>query len=79
MVRSSCKPLGTVGQGGFDGGLEGGVGWVATFGKILVLDLPPDTFDRIQFGTVGWEEAEVDARGSKSGSAAVTGWLWWTE
>src|SRR5215211_251842 len=60
-MRRFAEFAGAVGQGRFDGGLEGGVGGVAALGEVLVLDLAPDGFDRVELGAVGRQVAEGDA------------------
>ena len=61
-MRRFAEPVGVRGQGGVDSDLECGVGGVAAHRKGLILDLAPDRFDRIEFGALGRQEAERNAR-----------------
>ncbi len=61
-MRRFAESVGVRGQGGVDGGLERGVGWMAAHREVLVLELAPNRFDRIEFGAVGRQKAERDVR-----------------
>ncbi len=49
-----------MGKGGFDGGLEGDVGGVTAVWQVVVVEVAPERLDRVEFGTIGREEAEMD-------------------